>query len=844
MFRRQLIWQGLDATWWLVFWTIAIGAAVALIVLLLRYERRLVPKRVGNALLALRLVVLLLLFLTLLQPIIAWTLDREQAGRILVAVDLSKSMETTDAHGGRGEKLRWARAMGMIGNSATDDRLDRWIKAFAEGREPKWVDDNETSDPLRRQRLAQTRQANLEGIFAEIDRLPRKEIARRILTGTSSPLLPLLDNMANVEVVVFAGEVHGADAETLETVVNHPPATLLTGVSDLTQALSARVGDSTTSPLIGVVLLTDGRDNSDRDAVVIAARLGQAQTPVFPVIFGSKFRPKDLAIADLDYLPRVFKDDKALLKATLNTSGFEGEAIEVVLERQDREPVTKTVTPDSSTVQLEFQLEADEVGRHEYTLRIVARPGETREDNNTKTFAMTVTDDTVRVLLLEGEARWEFRFIDNALERDAHVEVKRVVYRQPYLGVLQDTFFPRRLQLPADADDLQASPFAEPDLVIVGDVAPGDISTTGWQLLENFVAESGGTLVFIAGKQHFPLAYRSEIVERLLPMTDLRPVNIDGPLAKGPPSERGFHLKLTPEGENETMLQFDAVRQQNRDLWTGLPGHTWGLLGEAKRGATVLAYAVGRRQQEDDFDAERLGAVIVQQYYGAGQVLWLGVDSTWRWRHRVGDKYHHRFWGQLARWSAENKAATVNDFVRFGPDRSDIEFGEDAVIRARWTQEFLKRHPDLKARALIHRADDDRRGTPFAELVLERVDTRPLIHEGRAVALPPGEYRITLVIENAEAGEISAPLHVTETVTLELSDLSANRDLLAQFADVSGGQLFYPDEVGRIPDLFRNPQSSTRIRREIELWDHWLVILLFFALLTSEWVVRKLNGLP
>ena len=844
MFRRQLLWQGLDATWWLLFWTLAIGAAVVTIVLLLRYERRLVPKRVGNVLLALRLVVLLLLFLTLLQPIIAWTLDREQTGRVLVAVDLSESMETTDAHGGRGGKLRWARAMGMIGNSATDDRLDRWIKAFDEGRDPQWVDDNETSDPLSRQRLVQTRQENLEGVFAEIDRLPRKEIVRRILTGTSSPLLPLLEDVANVEVVVFAGGVQGADLETLETVVDHPPATLLTGVSDLTQALASRASDTATSPLIGVVLLTDGRDNGDRDAVVFASRLGQAQTPVFPVIFGSRYRPKDLAIADLDYLPRVFKDDKAPLTATLNTTGFEGEEITVVLERTGREPVTKTITPDTSTTKVEFQLESDEVGRHEYTLSMNVRPGETRQDNNTKSFAMTVTDDTVRVLLLEGEARWEFRFIDNALERDEHVEVKRVVFRQPYLGVLQDTFFPRKLQIPDKADDLEASPFAEPDLVIVGDIAPGDLSTIGWQMLESFVAESGGTLVFIAGKQHFPLAYRSEIVERLLPMTELRPVNIiDGPLAKGPPSERGFHLKLTPEGENETMLQFDADPQQNRDLWTGLPGHAWGLLGEAKRGATVLAYAVGL-QQQNDRDAERLGAVIVQQYYGAGQVLWLGVDSTWRWRHRVGDKYHHRFWGQLARWSAENKAATVNDFVRFGPDRSDIEFGEDAIIRARWTQAFLKRHPDLKARALIHRADDDRRRTPFAELVLEPVDTRPLIHEGRAVALPPGEYRITLVIENAEAGEISAPLHVTENVTLELSDLSANRELLAQIADVSGGRLFYPDEVGQIPKLFRNQQSSTRVRREIALWDHWLVMLLFFGLLTSEWVVRKLNGLP
>ena len=92
MFRRQLLWQGFGATWWLLFWSLAIVASIVLIVMLMRYERRLVPKRVGNTLLVLRLMVLGLLFLTLLQPVLAWTLDREHAGRIVVAVDLSESM--------------------------------------------------------------------------------------------------------------------------------------------------------------------------------------------------------------------------------------------------------------------------------------------------------------------------------------------------------------------------------------------------------------------------------------------------------------------------------------------------------------------------------------------------------------------------------------------------------------------------------------------------------------------------------------------------------------------------------------------------------------------------------
>ena len=841
MHTSQLLWQGLEWSWSLAFWLVAIATAVGLIFLLMQYERRLIPKRVGNTLLVLRLVVLVVLLITLLQPIIARKIDHEHTGRVLVAIDLSESMETADGHAGKGEKLRWARAMGMIGNAATNDRIDRWIKAFDEGRVPKWVDDNETADPA----LAKSRRDNLAGIFSQIDQLPRKEIAQRLLTGTSSPLLPQLEDVANVELIVFAGNANSSDKDTLETTVKLPPVTLLTGVSDLSKAMSTRGGDSTSSPVVGIVLLTDGRDNSDRDAVVEAARLGQNSTPVFPVIFGSKFRPKDLAIAKLDYVPTTFKDDKSLLTATLNTAGYEGEEIEVILEQEGEESVTKTIMPDSTIATVAFDLKTVKVGRHKYTLRMEPRPGETRDDNNSKTFAATVTDDTVRALVLEGAARWEFRFINNALERDPRVDVKGVVYRQPYLGILQDTFFPRTLELPDAADDLAESPFAEPDLVILGDVAPGDIPEIGWQMLEKFVDESGGTLVFIAGKQHFPLAYQSKIVERLLPMTKLRPINIDGATAKAPPSERGFHLKLTAEGEDMDVMQFDPDAKQNREIWAGLAGHTWGLLGEAKPGANVFAYAI-QPGEEDNLENERKNAVIVRQHFGSGQVVWIGIDSTWRWRHRVGDKYHHRFWGQLARWSAENKAAAGNEFVRFGPDRSDIEVGEDAVIRAQWTQAFLKKYPNITARAIIHRAVDDESEPPFAEIQLDPIDTRPLVHEALAVALPPGEYRVTLIVENGDLGpdKITAVLYVNEKTTPELSDLSANRELLAQVADVSGGRLFYPDEVGGIAELFRDPNFTSEERLETRLWDHWLIILIFFALLTSEWVVRKLNGLP
>ena len=848
--ERDLTFNSFHNSEWLAVCAVAVVVACALIVMLLRYERRLVRPRVGNTLLVLRLVVLAMLLLTLLEPVSTWTIDKDHTGRILLAVDLSQSMFTVDKHATNAEKLRWARGIGMIGNDRINARLDRWVAAYEADEEPPWTDADETADPEERQRLAAVRKENLEGIFEDIDKLSRQQIVHRLLSKSTNPLLPRLAEVAEVEVRLFGGRTEAADASILEESFAKPPSSIRSSISDLSQPLAAVNFDSETSPVVGVILISDGRDNSRGNPVAAASRLNDLNVPVYAIQVGSEFRPKDLAIASLDFPQSTYKDDKPMLSAKLYTTGFEGQQLTIELVGKNaagEETVidTKQVIPDAVSAQVEFELKADEVGRHEYTIRTAVQPGEISEENNQQSFAMNVVDDTARVLVLEGESRWEFHFLNNALERDARVDIKSIVFRQPFIGRLPRTFFPMELNVPDDVDDLDNSPFSEYDLVIVGDVAPHHMPPRAWELLETFVVETGGTLVMVAGKRYFPRAHRSEVIERLVPLTEMREVILSDDAAKAPPTLRGFHLKLTPEGERESMLKFDVDEFKNRRIWDELPGHLWGLVGKARPGASVFAYAV-ERNKPATLETERNSALIVHQHYGAGQVLWMGIDSTWRWRHRVGDQFHHRFWGQMARWAAENKSVAGTDDVRFGPDRTDIKVGEDAIIRARWMRQFLKRFPNLKAKAEIYRLEADDPDEPFSVIDLLPSPNRPLIHSGRAISLPTGTYRLKLIAERADIGkeEIDTQLFVHEQQTLELSDVSANRDLMVQIAESSGGRLFLADQIHEIPSLFDTELDSTSTRHEISLWDRWWTLIIFFALLTTEWVVRKLNGLP
>ena len=846
--------RGVESTPWLIVLIVVAAASVGCITFLYGYERQLVDRKLGNTLLGLRLASLAVILFALFEPVSRWSEDITTTGRVVVAIDVSESMDTQDAVATPAEKLRLAKGLGMLGHGEAAERVDPWIAAYEAGKEPEWVLPQETNDADKRRALAAGRRELVQGLMTEVERLPRYEIARRLLMNGSRPLIKQIQESANTELYVFAADVASTDVKALESpekVKGNSEGT------DVTLPLNAAIEGSGGGKLAGVVILTDGRDNLHGGDGRFVQRFG-GLAPIYPILIGSDRRPKDLAVAGLDYPSTVFQDDTPIVKAILRTSGYDGKEMSVVLEKRDAagqpvgEPVRKTVRIDGPTAEVPFDLDAKEVGRHQYALRVEPQPDETRQDNNQRDFQMQVVDDKANVLVLEGDARWEFRYIQDALMRDNRLKVDKIVFNQPYMGVLADTFFPRLLKLPEQFTPGSPTPFSQYDLVLIGDVAPNDLSPRAWEFLDRYVREEGGTLLLIAGKNFFPQDYASDIVAGLLPVTNLRAKDLAGPTQTGGPLDRGFHLRLTDDGEQQSMLQFDADMAENRRIWSKLPGHQWGLVAEARPAATVWAsLEVPPGEAETPrLDWDRKNAMLVQQFVGAGQVVWMGIDSTWRWRFRVGDKYHHRYWGQLARWAADAKSAAGNEFLKLSLDRPTISLGEDAVVRVRWDEQALKKAPNVRVQAILEpiRADGSADGAhpAIAPVTIDLRPSKPLTFEGRAIGLKSGDYRVRLQVDDADVKTegIQAELVVLPPTTGELADVSANRALLEQIASVSGGRLFLPDQVGELPNLFRDVNQTLHKEGEEPLWNRWWVLFLFCGIVMTEWVLRKVNGLP
>src|SRR5262249_10810432 len=137
---------------------------------------------------------------------------------------------------------------------------------------------------------------------------------------------------------------------------------------------------------------------------------------------------------------------------------------------------------------------------------------ESREDNNQQLAVVNVADEQSKVLLVDGEARWEFHYLSQALLRDRSMKVESVVFTQPRLGKVPEDELKKMhnpaLKLPAlPPDKPDDDPLLDYDCIILGDMAPERLSEADRKRLERYVADRGGTLVVLAGKRGMPLAF-------------------------------------------------------------------------------------------------------------------------------------------------------------------------------------------------------------------------------------------------------------------------------------------------------------------------------------------------
>lgn len=598
------------------------------------------------------------------------------------------------------------------------------------------------------------------------------------------------------------------------------------------------VNDLRGEMVAGVVLFSDGRDNGGvLRPEEVARRLRKREIPIHTVGVGNPEEPKDVRVFGLDIAEVVLKDDVVPVDFNLISDGFEGRKVEVKLSLRDTETgrtdrgttefITLVGNGEAQPVRLEFKPTRE--GRFRVFVEVERLDGEIFEDNNRAEALVTVLAQKIKVLYVDGPPRWEYRFLTWSLTRDPTMECEILLLSADPEWIPESSpgiDRPRR-EFPRSKEEL-----FDYHLVILGDIEPNQLATTQKEWLVEFVDDMGGGVVFLAGPWYMPQKFRGDPLEKLLPieLADSEPSFYDQASSE-------FHVKLTPEGRDHPVMQLDPDPDRNLRMWQKgarsdltLPGFYWyAKVKKLKRGGVALAV------HEDGGSIHGPRPIFAYQYFGRGRTFISLVDSTWRWRRFRGKTIFYRFWGQVFRFASAGRLLGKTQRFSISTDQQEYTLGSEIKVLARALDRNFKPTQDEERTLFLERVDppsDERK-----ELNAAQVPARPEYYEMTVEAQELGEHRVWLEDREAEVASASYRVVVPQ---LEYAEPRMDRPRLKQIAERSGGAYHEIYEAPGIPDRILPVERPILISSEqSSLWDRWMWLVLAVALLTVEWIARK-----
>ena len=689
---------------------------------------------------------------------------------------------------------------------------------------------------------------------SDVDRDNRLERATRLLLGneTEPGWLEEMTETHEVDVVAFNGGDpvsvwSSADREPLpiafdweadggETDMASPLAMTLSSLN-LSGGEETDNAEYDSLRRAAVVLMSDGRDTVRRrltrdSADALAKRLSTGGTQVFSLGIGSADEPPDVGIVEAIRPETVAAEGKLAGQVVVKRFGNAKDPVVVRIEADGEVVWRQTIQmPASGQQSVSFEIDVEPlveanrakaprgIDRTNEVLRLVAKVETSGDDfaaeNNSVNFRVSASTRNRKLLIVDGSSRWETRYLKNLFERDPAWETDVVLFGPgTSMPTLQRGDKPD--QFPATAAEM-----ASYDAMLMGDVDADQLTVDDRQRIADFVAEGGG-LVLIDGR-HGGLR---ELLQAEL--AELSPVRYESDRNSAAPQR----LRATVAGLEQPALVLIDETQRLAEFWEMLPSPKW----SADTRLTEGAEAWGEAVWTDDFATPWLAT----RMYGAGRVFYFGSDQSWRWRYKVADRFHARFWNQLLIAAMEPPYSASDQFVSLGADKVEYQGNEPIAIRARLRNTLGAPVADATVDALIVQ-DEMVVGT--VPLSLENANRGT--YAGIAPPMPAGEYTIRIRASGFDESALLAttPIWVSPKDNLEMQRMSLDEDSMRQIASAGGGKYVHESDAGQMLQWLKPLSSGTVIESDTILWQSALWFWPIIALLAIEWWCRKRAGL-
>ncbi|MFN3192603.1 MAG: glutamine amidotransferase [Aureliella sp.] len=609
-------------------------------------------------------------------------------------------------------------------------------------------------------------------------------------------------------------------------------------MTDLGKALAEANRLQVDPPLRSIVIIGDGTQTAtpaEIDPSVVARQMSQLDQPIYFIGVGNQgdqSRLKDVAIEGLPEQFSAFVKKELDIRLVVNAKGMQNQPIQLQLTlrasgREDRILASREVlasNPDQMLPQ-EFKIELSDPG--EYLLEVTAAvDGEDQiESNNTALSFISVREGGAKILMVDGEPRFEQKFLKRAVDESLDFSLDRALLNQ-------------RVQKSARGGidlgkDFQIDGY---DAFIIGDLPAKALTRTAQDEIRKRVAAGGGIL-FMGGYQSFDAGgYGNSILDPLFPVQLSRRgfQNYDSPI------NRSFHIEdkitLIPKRQHP-ITNLGLPEPDNSRLWRSLPP----LLGMNRFGRTKNAPGVQILLETQDKDA----ALIAGQF-GNGRVLAFAGDTTWQWWTAGQKKAHQQFWRQVVLWLISRDS--INEGFKLDLERRRLLIDETPKLQIDWFGGSDNKPMPTDIAIQLYREEETLQALSSSE---DSADSRSAVIRGLD---QPGLYRAELKAKGKDGTDYETEIaFVVRDESRELIRPDADWQMMKNIVasnDAAGGELFFADQVQQLVSRLQDRQDATKVssieKRRLGdgQWDSWLFLVLFCALMGVEWSLRKSWQLP
>lgn len=635
-----------------------------------------------------------------------------------------------------------------------------------------------------------------------------------------------------------------------------------TRLGDALRDLVVEYGSDTFS---GIVVVSDGVNNVGNDPD-LAKRLALKQNVRFVTVgVGSTRQLPNLNLAGIVVPTFIRVNDPYELKAYVRGENLaeRGATVELLgrpagdpdaaftrveVDEGSENPVLVDLPDDGGESEIVFRKTNTVAGKLEYVVRVSPERDtiESLDEDNQKSQVVEITEKPTKVLMIAGGPMRDYRFIRNMLTRHAGVDLSvwlQTVDTASVGLVSQESNNPLLTAFPSKQE------LFEQDVVIAFDPDWSALTEEDRQNLAQWNGSEGGGLILVAGDVYTPELVSAD--QSFDVIRDLYPVLLEALLLNvnlDDEDAQPWAPDFTRDAKNVEFLQIADDPVSSEEAWDEFEGfyRCYPTVG-TKGGTIVYAHFANPRASS----AAGPHVLLAGHSPGLGKVLYLGSSEIWRLRG-VGEKQFDNFWTKMVREASKGHLQSGGDRAPYAPEKPSYELGDDIVIRARLLDADYE--PLLLDSVEMKVADPNGR---------ELVPSPRLLPVPKSPGLYRGSFRATLASQNpgyrvSLDGIDGEPISVSVTIpNRETEETQQNARLLQELGkepDRGAERNFYVSLEGRsgeqgvveraaetIPTFLANRTKPIVIdERRNEVWDRSWVLYLFVAVLSMEWLTRKL----